>query len=78
MFVIFNHKSNGEPFGIRHDMVNTFYPVVERKTTEPDSEIVSRSTIVEFNDGTDAKVTQTLMEVQEILNAAILSEIQGR
>lgn len=78
MFVIFNHSSNGEPFGVRHNMVKTFYPVVDRKTTDPDSEIVKRSTIVEFDDGTDAKVTQTLMEVQEILNAAIHSEIQGR
>ena len=79
MFVIFHHSSNSSPIGIDHKLVRSFYPGVVRKDPMiKDSEIVKRYIHIELNDGTDLKVTQSLLEVQEILNVAIQSEVQSR
>lgn len=79
MFVIFHHSSNSSPIGIDNKLVRSFYPCVVRKDPfNKESEIVKRYTHLELKDGTDLQVTQSLLEVQEILNGAIQFEIQGR
>lgn len=79
MFVIFNHSSNGSPIGIDRKLVRCFYPGVVRKDPViKDSEIIKHYTHVELADNGFLQVTQSFLEVQEILNAAIQSEIQGR